>query len=559
MASEQLRKKWGTIFMGEREATVEQLDAMQEPMRREKLKQDQEVDYMERVRARAAERAKEILGAAYAERLKVLEEAKAEALAQRKEAAAQCAALKAEAEAARKEAAAELARAQAEREAAVRVREAAHGEGYQAGMDEAGQELREFRAELGQSLGALLRAIAGQRADLAAAWREELVELTQEAVAAGTGHVLSADHAELLRVLVLKAVGLLEDRSTIVVRVNPQDEAAVGDMFAAARERAPELAQWIVNGDERMERGGLIAESGSGSVDCRREHYREMVDSILAHLTLPEREGEAEADEAIDALVEHETARMAELAPLPEPAIEPAPAETVAAVPATEEAPPDAAPAEAPEAPAAPQAPAGQAVPPQAPPQAQAGPQAVPPPAPPQQVQAQVPPPPPPAPEPDLPTPEFFEDEEIDLSNLPPDDIDMEPVPQAAPQPVPQAPQQPTGRAPAPPAAPQAPPAAPDTTPDEAAAAGDDGLAWLPPLGDGTDADGLAAAKANPSLAELEEELFPVDAPDGAPDDLFPPEEALPPHGEAMPPHGEAMPDDNRDEVLAHGGFLPGN
>ncbi|MBD5647508.1 MAG: flagellar assembly protein FliH [Desulfovibrio sp.] len=533
MASEQLRKKWGTIFMGEREATVEQLDAMQEPMRREKLKQDQEVDYMERVRARAAERAKEILGAAYAERLKVLEEAKAEALAQRKEAAAQCAALKAEAEAARKEAAAELARAQAEREAAVRVREAAHGEGYQAGMDEAGQELREFRAELGQSLGALLRAIAGQRADLAAAWREELVELTQEAVAAGTGHVLSADHAELLRALVLKAVGLLEDRSTIVVRVNPQDEAAVGDMFAAARERAPELAQWIVNGDERMEPGGLVAESGSGSVDCRREHYREMVDSILAHLTLPEREGEAEADEAIDALVEHETARMAELAPPPEPAIEPAPAETVAAVPATEEAPPDAAPAEAPEAPAAPQAPAGQPVPPQA-------------------AQAPAPPPAPPAPEPDLPAPEFFEDEEIDLSNLPPDDIDMEPEPQAAPEPVPQAPQQPSGRAAAPPASPQAPPAAPDTTPDEAAAAGDDGLAWLPPLGDGADADDLAAAKANPSLAELEEELFPVDAPEGAPDDLFPPEEAL-------PPAGETLPDDNRDEVLAHGGFLPGN
>ncbi|MDE7241785.1 FliH/SctL family protein, partial [Desulfovibrio sp.] len=332
MASEQLRKKWGTIFMGEREATVEQLDAMQEPMRREKLKQEQEVDYMERVRARAAERAKEILGAAYAERLKVLEEAKAEAQATLRETAAKCAAAKAEAEAARKEAQAELARAQAEREAAVRVREAAHGEGYQAGMDQAGQELREFRAELGQSLGALLRAIAGQRADLAAAWREELVELTQEAVAAGTGHVLSAEHAELLRALVLKAVALLEDRSTIIVRVNPADEAAVGDMFAAARERAPELAQWIVNGDERMEPGGLVAESGSGSVDCRREHYREMVDSILAHLTLPEREGEAEADEAIDALVEHETARMAELAPPPEPAIEPAPAETVAAV-----------------------------------------------------------------------------------------------------------------------------------------------------------------------------------------------------------------------------------
>lgn len=553
MASEQLRKKWGTIFMGEREATVDQLDAMQEPMRREKLKQEQEADYMERVRARAAERAKEILGAAYAERLKVLDEAKAETEALKRETAAKCAAVKAEAEALRKEAQAELARAQAEREAAVRVREAAHGEGYQAGMDQAGEELREFRAELGQSLGALLRAIAGQRADLAAAWREELVELTQEAVAAGTGHVLSQDHAELLRALVLKAVTLLEDRATIVVRVNPADEAAVGDMFAAARERAPELVQWIVNGDERMERGGLVAESGSGSVDCRREHFREMVDSILSHLALPEREGEAEADEAIDTLVEHETARMAELAPPPEPAIEPAPAETVASVPATEEAPPapGAVPGEAPEAPQR----AEQAVPPQAPPQAQTAPSAAP-----QQgaapQAAQAPVPPPPAPDPAQQEPEFFEDEEIDLSNLPPDDIDMgaeavagvdgAAAPQAARQDAPQAPDMAAS--------------GPEILPDGE----DDGLAWLPPLGEpGTDnmapgtAPAAAVEKLDPSLAELEEELFPLDAPEAAgPARGTGPAPNMPPD---LPPDlAPDLPPDERDEVLAHGGFLPG-
>ena len=536
MASEQLRKKWGTIFMGEREATVEQLDAMQEPMRREKLKQEQEVDYMERVRARAAERAKEILGAAYAERLKVLDEARAEAEALRRETVAQCAAVKAEAEAGRKEAQAELARAQAEREAAVRVREAAHGEGYQAGMDQAGQELREFRAELGQSLGALLRAIAGQRADLAAAWREELVELTQEAVAAGTGHVLSEDHAALLRALVIKAVSLLEDRSTIVVRVNPADEAAVGDMFAAARERAPELAQWIVNGDERMEPGGLVAESGSGSVDCRREHFREMVDSILSHLSLPEREGEAEADEAIDTLVEHETARMAELAPPPEPALEPAPAGEPAQEDATApeaQVPVEEGPAPAPEAQPAAQQAAAQQAPPQAVPQT--APQAAPaqPKAAPQAPQPAAPPPPAAGPEPELPPdlpPDLLEDGEIDLSSLPPDDIDMEPATEA-------------GQTPGVPAQ--------DVAPSPADGE-EDGLAWLPPLGDGGELppEGMGAPeKADPSLAELEEELFPLDAPAGA---------SAAAGGPALPDTAEAIPPDERDEVLANGGFLPG-
>lgn len=520
MASEQLRKKWGTIFMGEREATVEQLDAMQEPMRREKLKQEQEVDYMERVRARAAERAKEILGEAYAERLKVLEEARAEREASQRETAAQCAALKAEAEALRKEAAAELARAQAEREAAVRVREAAHGEGFQTGMDQAGEELREFRAELGQSLGALLRAVAAQRTALAATWREELAELTLEAVAAGTGHVLREEHAELLRALVFRAVGLLENRATITVRVNPADETAVSDMFAAAREHAPELVQWIVHGDERMEPGGLVAESGSGSVDCRREHFREMVDSILCHLALPEREEEAEADAAVDTLVERETARLTEMAPPPEPAPQ-APAgdapeavsDATAQAPPTEEsaAPEASAPAHAPEA----------------------------------DVPEAAPPPPATPPAPDGPAPA---DEEIDLSRLPPDTIDMG-APEAAPAPsgnaTPHAAADTTATAADETATTPAAPAASAATDTDT-----DGLAWLPPLGDGdaepvppgAPAARVSAEKANPSIAELEEELFPLDAPDAPPP--------------AAPESAQET--DARDEVLAHGGFLPG-
>lgn len=535
MASEQLRKKWGTIFMGEREATVEQLDAMQEPMRREKLRQEQEADYMERVRARAAERAKEILGEAYAERLKVLEEARAETADARRETAARCAALKAEAEALHKEAAAELARAQAEREAAVRVREAAHGEGFQTGMDQAGEELREFRAELGQSLGALLRAVAAQRAALAAAWREELAELVQEAVAAGTGHVLREEHAELLRALVFRAVGLLENRATITVRVNPADEAAVSDMFAAAREHAPELVQWIVSGDERMEPGGLVAESGSGSVDCRREHFREMVDSILCHLALPEREEEAEADAAVDTLVERETARLAEIAPPPGPAPQatapsPAPADAVPEAEAASEADAQASPPGNAAPPAAPEAAAPEVTPES-----------------PATIPAQPPAPGGPAPA----------DEEFDLSSLPPDDIDLG-APEAAPTPSGDAvPDVATGAAETATADAAPPPA--EAPAAEAVDKENDGLAWLPPLG-GDDAGPVppdapggppappparpTAEKANPSIAELEEELFPLDAP-----------EAAGPRPAA--PHG-APETDERDEVLAHGGFLPG-
>lgn len=319
MGADQLRKKWGTIFMGERESTMEQLDAMYEPMRQERARQEQEEDYLERVRAKAADKARLILGEAYAERQKVLEEARAEAAAIRQAAVAEVKSVAAAAAAMKEEAEAARAQAQEEHDAAVRIREAAHGEGFQAGMEQAGQELLEFRAELGQSLGALLHALESQMEGICAAWREDLADLLCAAVAAGTGWVLQSEHEKILRSLLMESLKLLEERISVVVRVHPDDEASVSDMFLAARERMPELKQWIVNGDPSMQRGGLVLESGSGSVDCRRELFQELVSSVLSHLGLSSC-AEEQLAVPVSAIVEREAARIAALAAPPQPA-----------------------------------------------------------------------------------------------------------------------------------------------------------------------------------------------------------------------------------------------
>lgn len=335
MASEELRKKWGTIFMGERESTMEQLDAMYEPLRQEQARQEQEEDYLERVRAKATDKARQILGEAYTERQKVLEEARAEVESIRAALQKEGASIRSAAMALKDEAVKALAQAQEERDAARRIREAAHDEGFQAGMEQASEELKEFRAELGQSLGVLLKAIESQMASISAAWREDLADLTCTAVAAGTGWVLETEHEKILHSLVIRSLKLLEDRITVVIRVNPEDEAAVSDMFLAARERVPELKQWRVNGDPSMMRGGLIAESGSGSVDCRRELFQELVTSVLNHLALGQHEREP-LPFPIAEIADREAARIAALAPPLEAASlhgsEPASAVTEAAV-----------------------------------------------------------------------------------------------------------------------------------------------------------------------------------------------------------------------------------
>lgn len=318
MASDEVRKKWGTIFMGEREASVEQLKAMQEHVNREKQQKEQAEDYMERVRARATDRAREILGQAYAERQKVLEEAKADASFQKRLALQECAKIKAEGETIRNQAAEELEKAQQALMEAEKIREGAQEEGYKAGMDQAGRELHEFRAELGQSLSALMRAIERQRAEILENWRNDLADLTKTAIQAGTGYILKQEHEGILRSLVFQALDMLENRSAITARVNPADEETVSDFFRAARERVPELRQWTVTGDPSIEPGGLVADSGSGSVDLRRENFRELVSGILEHLGLPEQDWEAGKEQEVANIVEREVANIAALTPEPD-------------------------------------------------------------------------------------------------------------------------------------------------------------------------------------------------------------------------------------------------
>lgn len=356
MASDQLRKKWGTIFMGEREATPQQLDAMQEPLLRERAQHQQQEDYLARVRARAEERAREILGAAYAERQKVLEEAGTEAQARVEQFTREARALKAQAQAELAEAEAEHGKARDLREEAGFIRDNAHSEGFQAGMEQAGAELKEFRVDVGQMLGNMLRALEAQRHSLGEAWRDELAELARVAVEAGTGWILQDEHQRILQSLVFGSLQLLEDRATVTIRVHPDDEETVSDLFRAARERVPELSQWIVNGDPSVEAGGLVAESVSGSVENLREHYREMVNGILEHLTLPPRPGEEQAATEVSATAARESERLTQIVPEAAPVAEPADAELAPAEPESA----DAALADSAELPAASADPAGQ-------------------------------------------------------------------------------------------------------------------------------------------------------------------------------------------------------
>lgn len=242
-------ERWGTIFMGPSPFAETTLTGMEGANPRPLWDESTEEEYMARVRAKAEARAREVLDKA----AEVLAQARAEA---------------------------EVLRAAAH--------EQGRNDGYAEGMAQAQHELDEFRAAMGESVSAVLSAIQGQCSSIFAAWRGDLVDLMRTAVERSVGLVVDAERAAVLETLFVKSVQALEQRRTLTIRVNPEDEPAVADIIAATKDRFPGLEAWSVRGDAGIGPGGMVVESRDGMVDNTIETRRRIIEEVLAGLTLPE-------------------------------------------------------------------------------------------------------------------------------------------------------------------------------------------------------------------------------------------------------------------------------
>lgn len=226
-------RKWGRIFVDNK---VSELDSFEHRRSQAWTEKDQE-EYLERVRRKAEEKAREILLAAQAE--------------------------------------------------AKDIRERAQADGYAEGARRAETELAELRSTLGDSVHAVLGAIEERAGTVYAAWREDLTAVLRLAVEKCVGLTVSEDRAKVLEALFNQAVQSLESARRIVVRCNPEDAAAVEDIIAMAREKYPELSSWKVRGEASVQPGGIMVESESSLANNTVESRLAAIDNVLVKLNIP--------------------------------------------------------------------------------------------------------------------------------------------------------------------------------------------------------------------------------------------------------------------------------
>lgn len=226
-------QKWGRIFMDNK---VSDLDSLE---RRRSLawSEKDQAEYLERVRQKAEDKAREILRAAQSE--------------------------------------------------ANALRIKAREEGYAEGARQAEAELAELRSSLGDTVHTVLDSIEKQAAGIYAAQRENLCALVRLAVEKGLGITLAAERGAVLESLFNEAVESLESARRITVRCNPEDAAALEDIIAMGHEKYPDMKAWKVHADQAVEPGGILVESESSLANNTIESRRAAVDKVLAGLNIP--------------------------------------------------------------------------------------------------------------------------------------------------------------------------------------------------------------------------------------------------------------------------------
>jgi flagellar assembly protein FliH len=179
---------------------------------------------------------------------------------------------------------------------AERLRTTAQEEGYAtgesagmaAGMAAAGEQVQTELNQMAASLGTMLESLAGERAKLWTAYRQDFVDLLRLAVERTIGAEIDGRRQEILSNLLNESLELMEARADLTVVVHPDDEPLLRELWVRAQQERPNLGQVMIRTNPESIPGGLTMESRDGLVDNTIGNRFAAVETIFAHLAASE-------------------------------------------------------------------------------------------------------------------------------------------------------------------------------------------------------------------------------------------------------------------------------
>ncbi len=299
-------KRMGTIFMGPSSASEQALDKAIYAQERELWNKRTEREYLDRVKAKAELRGKTIINDAQ-QRSQTIKKLAAEWAEK----------LKIKTEYLYSQAQEELEKAKSSKSQADTAFANGYDDGYKAGLEKVDAEIAAEKQRLAAITGSMLKSLVNECHNVFETWREDLTNLTVQAIETSNNYLLDTEKKELFSNLLTQAVLQLEDRRRIIVSVSEHEHELVKELFEGF-DASLGVSGFEVILDNSLKQGGLIVESASGKIDNSLSLYRTVVEESLNRLKLAANQEQEDASKH-NLIKEFESLELPEMHELSEP------------------------------------------------------------------------------------------------------------------------------------------------------------------------------------------------------------------------------------------------
>lgn len=176
-----------------------------------------------------------------------------------------------------------------------------YNEAVQKAQTDLNQILAQNQQALGESTAVVLLSIHEQLNKFYDVWKEDLKQLTLDAIEVGTGWIASTEKEAILKQLLDECVQKLIDKKNFIVRVNPADAELITQVLENSREKA-----WSMESSKELEAGSLELESDNVYIKNSRNERQKFVQEILDNLILPKNHDEELLEQQLKDSLNHE-------------------------------------------------------------------------------------------------------------------------------------------------------------------------------------------------------------------------------------------------------------
>ncbi|WP_028574041.1 FliH/SctL family protein [Desulfonatronovibrio hydrogenovorans] len=164
------------------------------------------------------------------------------------------------------------------------IKQKASEQGFEQGLSKSRREIDTVKESLSKDVARIFANLKQEKHKIWTRYRQDMVLVLRTSLERILGIEIEKNRAEILGILMDQALELVERGKELSLTVSPKDQELIEELMERAREKHPDIGNCRVKVSEKIKKGGLILENGSGvadnTLDSRYKQVKEIVDRI---------------------------------------------------------------------------------------------------------------------------------------------------------------------------------------------------------------------------------------------------------------------------------------